>query len=87
MSRVDMIAGEDGRIYVLEVNTLPGMTETSLLPEAASKIGIDFKKFVSLQVEWALERERDKSLIKGEGPDLLGEDPVGAGLNDDQWIT
>lgn len=45
VARVDM--RYDGKnIYVLEVNTIPGMTETSLLPEAASYIGIDFKKLV-----------------------------------------
>lgn len=41
-SRVDMILGEDGNIYVLEVNTIPGLTSRSLLPKAASAAGIDF---------------------------------------------
>ena len=36
-SRVDVILSEDGTPYVLEVNTIPGMTETSLLPKAAKK--------------------------------------------------
>ncbi|MCD6310669.1 MAG: ATP-grasp domain-containing protein, partial [Candidatus Eremiobacteraeota bacterium] len=81
MSRVDMIARDDGNLFVLEVNTLPGMTQTSLLPEAAAKMGIDFCQFVKLQVEWALEREKAKSLIKREGPGLLGEEPVTAGTD------
>lgn len=42
-SRVDMILEDDTeRIYVLEANTLPGMTETSLLPQGAMAMGIDF---------------------------------------------
>ncbi len=41
-SRVDVILSEDGTPYVLEVNTIPGMTETSLLPKAAKAKGIEF---------------------------------------------
>ncbi len=41
-SRVDVLLAPDGRISVLEINTIPGMTETSLLPKAASVIGLDF---------------------------------------------
>lgn len=40
--RVDMIVDKGGQASVLEVNTLPGMTETSLLPKAAAAAGIDF---------------------------------------------
>lgn len=40
--RVDFILPENGKPSVLEINTIPGMTESSLLPEAAGKIGIDF---------------------------------------------
>jgi D-alanine-D-alanine ligase len=40
--RVDMLVTEDENEYVLEVNTLPGMTETSLLPKIAAKAGYDF---------------------------------------------
>jgi len=41
-SRVDMMLDKKGRIFVLEVNTIPGMTERSLLPKAAAAAGIDF---------------------------------------------
>ncbi len=41
-SRVDMILSDDGAIYVLEVNTIPGLTSRSLLPKAALAVGIDF---------------------------------------------
>lgn len=45
-SRVDMILSEKGVPVVLEVNTIPGLTETSLLPKAALAAGIDFKNLV-----------------------------------------
>ena len=42
-SRVDMmVEDETGRVFVLEANAFPGMTETSLLPQGAAAIGIDF---------------------------------------------
>ena len=41
-SRVDVILASDGSLNVLEINTIPGMTETSLLPKAAAAAGLDF---------------------------------------------
>lgn len=41
-SRVDMIMDDSGKVFVLEVNTIPGMTERSLLPKAAEAIGLPF---------------------------------------------
>jgi D-alanine-D-alanine ligase len=41
-ARVDVILSDTGEPYVLEVNTIPGMTETSLLPEAAAVAGISY---------------------------------------------
>ncbi len=48
MSRVDFRVDEEGKPYVLEVNTIPGMTELSLLPMACRKAGIDFKEMLSI---------------------------------------
>jgi D-alanine-D-alanine ligase len=45
-TRVDLIVDGKGEIYVLEVNTIPGMTETSLLPKIAARAGYDFKSLV-----------------------------------------
>jgi D-alanine-D-alanine ligase len=42
LSRVDLMLDRTGEPWVLEVNTVPGMTETSLLPQAADAAGIDF---------------------------------------------
>lgn len=41
-SRVDVLLGEDGEPYVLEINTIPGMTSSSLVPKAAAAVGMDF---------------------------------------------
>jgi D-alanine-D-alanine ligase len=41
-SRVDVLLDAENRPFVLEVNTIPGMTETSLLPKAAAVAGLDF---------------------------------------------
>ncbi|MCK5237477.1 MAG: D-alanine--D-alanine ligase [Deltaproteobacteria bacterium] len=45
-ARVDIILDEEGTPYVLEVNTIPGMTELSLLPMAAAADGMDFTEVV-----------------------------------------
>jgi D-alanine-D-alanine ligase len=42
-------------IYVLETNTIPGMTPTSLLPQAAAAAGLDFPALLDRLVELALE--------------------------------
>lgn len=57
MSRVDMIVKPDGDIVVLEVNTIPGMTPTSLLPTAAKAAGIEFPKLLDRLIQLALEEE------------------------------
>jgi len=54
-TRVDMVMDREGKIYLLEVNTIPGMTETSLLPEAAAVAGIDFKQLVVKILSYALD--------------------------------
>jgi len=46
VSRVDMIIDAAGKPWVLEVNTMPGMTATSLLPKAARQAGIEFADLV-----------------------------------------
>jgi len=55
-SRVDFIIDDGGVPYILEVNTLPGMTATSLLPEIANGAGIPFPKLVEEIIRLALEK-------------------------------
>jgi D-alanine-D-alanine ligase len=52
-SRVDLILGEDGP-QVLEVNAIPGLTDTSLLPQAAEAAGMSFEQLVERIVDLAL---------------------------------
>lgn len=48
VSRVDLILDEKNNPYILEINTMPGMTETSLVPKAAAAVGISFEKLVEI---------------------------------------
>lgn len=52
MARIDFIA-TDKKFYVIEVNTVPGMTATSLVPKSASKLGISFEEIVKKIAESA----------------------------------
>jgi len=54
MSRTDMIVAPDGEIYALEVNTIPGMTPTSLLPEAAAVAGYSFSQLLDKIITFAV---------------------------------
>ncbi len=56
MSRTDMILDKNGNIYVLETNTIPGLTETSLLPQQAAKMGIEFKRLLEIIINSALHK-------------------------------
>ncbi len=47
VSRVDFMMDEAGKVYCLEVNTIPGMTELSLVPKAAEAAGLSFEDVVS----------------------------------------
>jgi len=55
-SRTDMRLDEHDNIYLLETNTIPGMTATSLLPQAAAKHGLDFPNFLARLIELGLEK-------------------------------
>ncbi len=55
-ARVDFRITPRGRPYVLEINTVPGMTETSLLPMAAAQVGIAYDDLVERILQSALDR-------------------------------
>ncbi|MFP4686629.1 MAG: D-alanine--D-alanine ligase [bacterium] len=59
LSRVDYILKEDKEPVLLEINTVPGLTATSLLPMAAKSAGIEFEQLVWQLVCRALEREKN----------------------------
>ena len=51
-ARVDFMVNRDSRPFILEINTIPGMTETSLLPKAAARAGIAFADLVE-KILWS----------------------------------
>jgi D-alanine-D-alanine ligase len=56
MSRTDIIISDSGELYVLETNTIPGLTSQSLLPKAAATAGYDMPSLCSQLVQAALKR-------------------------------
>ncbi len=57
-SRTDVIVGNDGHVYFLEVNTLPGLTADSLFPKALQAVGAPYGQFLDHLLTRALERDR-----------------------------
>lgn len=55
-ARVDVMVTDEGEPVVLEINTLPGMTETSLLPKAAAAVGFSYPELCQRMVELAMAR-------------------------------
>lgn len=55
-ARVDLMLDPEGALYVLEANSIPGLTDTSLLPQAAEAAGIDFDQLIARVLELAFER-------------------------------
>ncbi len=59
-ARVDVLLPEDGEATVLEANTIPGMTEASLLPEAAAAAGISYPELCARIIELSAKRHGSK---------------------------
>jgi D-alanine-D-alanine ligase len=57
-ARADVFLEPDGNFYFLEINTMPGMTETSLMPKSASCLGLDFNTLARRMMAPALARAR-----------------------------
>ncbi|MBQ3105463.1 MAG: D-alanine--D-alanine ligase [Lachnospiraceae bacterium] len=57
-ARMDFMMSEEGEIYCLEANTLPGMTPTSLLPQEAAAEGMDFSSLCEAIIRAAMEKDR-----------------------------
>ncbi|HEY1428255.1 MAG TPA: hypothetical protein VGF18_01700, partial [Candidatus Tumulicola sp.] len=55
-SRTDFIVSSDQRPQILEINSLPGMTATSLFPEACASVGITYEALVDRLLTYALAR-------------------------------
>ncbi|NNF98108.1 MAG: D-alanine--D-alanine ligase [Desulfobacteraceae bacterium] len=61
-SRTDMIVAKTG-IYVLETNTIPGMTRTSLFPQAAKAAGMSFGQLLDRLIELGMEAHAKKTIL------------------------
>ena len=57
LARVDFIVDENDNPYILEINTIPGMTETSLAPDAAREVGISFAELTERMIQLAMQKE------------------------------
>ncbi len=58
MSRTDILIDEAGNCHVVETNTIPGFTETSLLPQAAAEAGYSYSDLVDMLLQEALVRSQ-----------------------------
>ena len=56
-ARMDFMMSESGDLYCLEANTLPGMTPTSLIPQEAAAVGMDFDALCEKIIQMALDKE------------------------------
>ena len=54
-SRVDFLVDENNNPYCLEVNTLPGMTSTSLVPKSANALGISFSELLDKIIDLSIK--------------------------------
>lgn len=55
-SRCDFVVSKEGRPYILEINSLPGFTPTSLVPDACGAIGISYEALIDRLIGYALAR-------------------------------
>jgi len=61
--RVDLFIDQQNKPWIIEVNTVPGMTDHSLVPIAAKQAGIDFDEFVLMVLDEALKQENKAEVI------------------------
>ncbi len=71
-ARVDVMVRANGEPVVLEVNTLPGMTETSLLPKAAAAAGLNYAQLCQRMVDLALQRKEKCKIKNARSPASVG---------------
>jgi D-alanine-D-alanine ligase len=71
LSRVDFILEENGELFALEVNTIPGFTETSLVPQAARAAGMEFPNLCSRLVQMALARRKSGAEIDADEKETI----------------
>ena len=60
MARVDFFVCHDGKIFVNEINTIPGFTRISMYPKLWEATGVPYTELIDRLIELALERKNDK---------------------------
>ena len=60
-SRMDFLMDDDGRMYCLEANTLPGMTPTSLIPQEAAAVGVSYNELCEQLIQISLQKMEKRS--------------------------
>jgi len=63
LSRIDFIVDREKGPMIIEVNTLPGMTDMSLFPDAARYVGISYEELVEDILEFGIDAHRDLDLL------------------------
>ncbi len=63
-SRTDFIVSQEGRPYILEINSLPGLTPTSTMPDACNAVGIGYDALIDRLLGYALARNGERVLTK-----------------------
>ena len=59
-ARADFIVTQEGVPYFLEINTLPGMTPTSLVPQEAAAVGMDYGKLCETIIQISMEARKER---------------------------
>ena len=54
--RIDYLLDKNGVLYALEANSLPGMTDTSLVPQEAAAVGMDYAELCEKIIEISMEK-------------------------------
>jgi D-alanine-D-alanine ligase len=60
MARVDFLVSEQDDVYISEMNTIPGFTDTSMFPKQAELAGISFSQLIRRLIDLAMERDREE---------------------------
>lgn len=69
-SRTDFLVNDEGEIFALETNTIPGMTSKSLVPDAARAVGISFEDLCEMIINYELNRKSKKTINEKNNPAL-----------------
>ncbi len=67
MARVDMFLTESGKVYINEINTIPGFTVISMYPKLWEASGLSYKELIDRLIQLALDEHKEKSNLKTTG--------------------